>query len=47
MIGRPSIDPDLMLRMLIVGHCMGIRLNGGCAMKSISISLIAGSVVSA
>jgi transposase len=25
MIGRPSIDPDLMLRMLIVGHCMGIR----------------------
>jgi transposase len=25
MIGRPSIDPDLMLRMLIVGYCMGIR----------------------
>jgi transposase len=24
-IGRPSIDPDLMLRMLIVGYCMGIR----------------------
>src|SRR3954471_11040638 len=23
--GRPSIDPDLMIRMLIVGHCMGIR----------------------
>lgn len=23
--GRPSIDPDLMLRMLIVGYCMGIR----------------------
>lgn len=22
---RPSIDPDLMLRMLIVGYCMGIR----------------------
>src|SRR3954469_6840446 len=24
-IGGPSIDPDLMLRMLIVGYCMGIR----------------------
>ena len=23
--GRPSIDPDLMMRMLIVGYCMGIR----------------------
>jgi len=24
-IGRPSIDPDLMLRMLIIGYCLGIR----------------------
>ncbi len=24
-IGRPSIDPELMMRMLIVGYCMGIR----------------------
>jgi len=24
-IGRPSIDPDLMIRMLIVGYCLGIR----------------------
>jgi transposase len=24
-IGRPSIDPKLMLRMLIVGYCYGIR----------------------
>jgi transposase len=24
-IGRPSIDPELMLRMLIVGYCYGIR----------------------
>ena len=23
-IGRPSIDPDLMIRMLIVGYCYGI-----------------------
>src|ERR1700726_1072733 len=25
-IGRPSIDPELMLRMLIVGYCYGSRL---------------------
>ena len=24
-IGRPSIDPELMLRMLIIGYCHGIR----------------------
>jgi len=24
-IGRPSIDPELMIRMLVVGYCMGIR----------------------
>src|SRR3984885_2103087 len=24
-IGRPSVDPELMTRMLIVGYCMGIR----------------------
>jgi transposase len=23
--GRPSIDPELMIRMPIVGYCMGIR----------------------
>ena len=23
--GRPSIDPELMIRMLIVGYCYGIR----------------------
>src|SRR5258707_3598219 len=23
--GRPSIDPELMIRMLIVGYCFGIR----------------------
>jgi transposase len=25
-IGRPSIDPELMIRMLIVGYCYGLRL---------------------
>ena len=24
-MGRPSIDPELMIRMLVVGYCMGIR----------------------
>jgi transposase len=24
-IGRPSVDPELMIRMLIVGYCLGIR----------------------
>ena len=24
-IGRPSVDPELMLRMLIIGYCYGIR----------------------
>src|ERR1700675_4054974 len=23
--GRPSIDPELMIRMLIIGYCFGIR----------------------
>src|ERR1700722_5896651 len=23
--GRPSVDPELMIRMLIIGYCMGIR----------------------
>jgi transposase len=24
-LGRPSIDPELLIRMLIVGYCLGIR----------------------
>jgi transposase len=24
-MGRPSIDPELMVRMLIIGYCQGIR----------------------
>ncbi len=23
--GRPSIDPELLIRMLLVGYCLGIR----------------------
>ena len=28
-MGRPSIDPELMIRMLIVGYCFGIRSERG------------------
>lgn len=24
-IGRPSVDPELMIRLLLVGYCYGIR----------------------
>ncbi|MEM8820377.1 MAG: transposase, partial [Pseudomonadota bacterium] len=24
-IGRPSIDPELMIRMLLIGYCFGVR----------------------
>ena len=24
-IGRPSVDPELMIRMLVVGYCYGLR----------------------
>jgi len=33
-IGRPSIDPEFMVRMLIVSYCYGCDLSGGCARKS-------------
>ena len=26
--GRPSIDPELLIRMLLVGYCFGIRFEG-------------------
>ena len=36
-IGRPSIDPDLMLRMLIVGYCYGkVRSEPPSSMRSVS-----------
>ena len=33
-IGRPSIDPELMLRMLIVGYCYGIRFERRLSRRS-------------
>ena len=29
-LGRPSIDPVLMIRMLIVGYCLAIRSGADC-----------------
>ena len=42
--GRPSIDPELMIRMLIVGTASAFAPNGGCATRSTSIWRTAGSV---
>src|ERR1700733_4527396 len=36
-MGRPSVDPELMIRMLIVGHCMGIRSERRLCERFISI----------
>src|SRR5271169_4727278 len=42
--GRPSIDPELMIRMLIVGYSFGIRSERRCARRFTSIWPIAGSI---
>jgi transposase len=31
--GRPSIDPELLVRMLLVGYCYGFVPNVGCARR--------------
>jgi hypothetical protein len=41
-MGRPSVDPELMIRMLIVGYCMGIRSERRLCERFISIWPIAG-----
>jgi Transposase domain (DUF772) len=43
-VGRPSIDPELMMRMLIVGYCFGIRSERRLCEKVHPIWPIAGSV---
>ena len=40
--GRPSIDPELTMRMLLVGYIWASVPSGGYVMKSISILHIAG-----
>ena len=42
--GRPSVDPELMIRMLIVGYVSASAQNAGFVTKSISTSVIAGFV---
>ena len=43
-IGRPSVDPELLIRMLIVGYCFGIRSERRCARRCTSTWRIAGFV---
>src|SRR5256885_12937239 len=45
-IGRPSIDPELMIRMLIVATATAFALSGGCARRLSCISRTAGSAAS-
>ena len=33
--GRPSVDPELLIRMLIIGYCTAPARNAGCARRSI------------
>ncbi len=43
--GRPSVDPELMIRMLIVGYCYGIgaaALRGSAPQPGLSLVLPAG-----
>ena len=42
-IGRPSVDPELMIRMLLIGYCYSIRSSGDCATRSGSTSPTGGS----
>lgn len=34
-IGRPSIDPELMIRMLLIGYSLAFVQNGVCAKRFI------------
>ena len=40
--GRPSIDPELMIRMLLVGYSIPSARSAGCARRSSLIWPIAG-----
>jgi hypothetical protein len=42
-IGRPSVDPERMIRMLMIGYLMAFAPSVGFARRSISILPIAGS----
>jgi transposase len=34
-VGRSSVDPELMIRMLLIGYCLGFGLNGASARRCI------------
>jgi len=39
--GRPSVDPELLIRMLLVGYCMGIRSERRlCAEVHLNLALL-------
>lgn len=38
--GRPSVDPELMMRMLIVGYSFGIRSERSCKMRPEGVELV-------
>ena len=43
-MGRPSIDPELLIRMLLIGYCLASAPSDGCARRYTSTLHIAGSV---
>jgi hypothetical protein len=43
-MGRPSVDPELTIRMLIVGYCLASARSGAFVRKCTSIWLTDGSV---
>ena len=42
-LGRPSVDPELMIRMPIIGYCVGSGPSGASAKRSTSIWRTGGS----
>jgi transposase len=45
-LGRPSVDPELMIRMLLVGYCYAFVMSAGCVRKWRYTLLTAGSASS-
>src|SRR5215475_10252296 len=41
-IGRPSIDPELMIRMLRIGYCFGIRAGSSATVAMAQLKCSAG-----
>ena len=42
--GRPAIDPELMIRMLLVGYCFGSTRSGGYVKRCIDVSFAASAL---